>query len=114
MAHPWSPAAFPLSFTLSSLDEISVFNFAAASDRFSESSLTISGLAPLTEYRVYCFVSKRTVVSKISDVVRTAQSINTTCCKTLTVTRSSSSIPSSQSAVNFLLPEYINDIKLSY
>eukprot|EP01036_Dinobryon_divergens_P033412 gene33412-43190_t len=71
-------------------------------DGFNVSSLTITGLSALTEYKVFCYVSKQFAVSKISEVLRTAQAINTTCCKTITVSRSASSISSSQSVVNFL------------
>ena len=95
-------AAYPTSFALLSLDLIYILKYSSASDGLNVSSLTITGLTPFKEYRVYCYVSKQSAVSKISEVLRTAQSINTTCCKTLTVGRSASSIPSSQSAVNLL------------
>ena len=92
-----STAAAPTSY-----DEILVQNYFSISDIRNESSVVMTGLQAVTQYKIYCFTSSYGVRTALSTVAEKYFLASTKCCKYLSVLQSSSSLLEGTNALNFL------------
>ena len=92
-----STAAAPTSY-----DEIQVQNYLSFSDSRNISSVLLTGLQAITQYKIYCFTSSYGVRTAMSTVVDNYFLTSTKCCKYFSVYQSSSSLLEGVNSLNFL------------
>ena len=95
-------AAYSPEFVLQSADDISRSQLSSSSNNAKISTITIQGLTPITSYIVYCYASKQSAVSTVSEVLKNAQLIRTKCCKIVSVYQSTNVILATKSSLDFL------------
>ena len=77
-------------------------NYNSETDKYNSSTLEVVGLLPSTSYSVYCYTSFAGVTSASSDLLKYRRFVNTTCCKSITIERSTGSLFSGSDTSNFL------------
>ena len=77
-------------------------NYNSETDPFNISTVKVTGLIPSTSYYVYCYTYYGGVNSASSDLIKNWRSINTTCCKTITIERLTTSLYSGSDTSKFI------------
>jgi hypothetical protein len=77
-------------------------NLNSETDKYNSSAVEVIGLVPSTTYAVYCYTKFAGVTSASSDLIKYRRFVNTTCCKSITVERSTGSLFSGSDSSNFL------------
>ena len=94
-------------------------DYNSETDRFNMSTVKMIGLLPSTSYSVYCYTYYGGVTSASSDLIKNRRVVNTTCCKTVTIERLTTSLYSGSDTSNFIsiklngLPTISIDLVLS-
>jgi hypothetical protein len=85
------------------LSAVTLQNLAATTDAMNNTIVDISGLLPATEYNLFLLPTSRIgVQATLADVLASAVRVTTNCCKSVTATLSTVSVPEKQSVSNLL------------
>ena len=77
-------------------------NYNSETDKYNTSTVEVIGLLPSTSYAVYCYTYFAGATSTSSDLVKYRRFVNTTCCKTIKIERSTGSLFSGSDTSRFL------------